>query len=659
MINVARTMGLANDPDEFPGTYSLFDAEARRRVWWDVFYYDLFVSDCMGHPPLIPDNSFTTHLPADVDEDMFGPSSTVLPGPSEGADGADRSSAYFALKCRLAQLVKNVKKQTFRDPLGEDPNELSIDQAALFEGDVTTFLAELPPTFRLELDRDWAEPTVPMPSTPAASALLAQKCELAILANRLILKLYLPFLKDSHTGSGKHQAVLATLNAAHAIIYASCMLHGVWANTRPAAFDFYDFSRALFDAAVVCAHAVIQQPGSILASEALKGVSCALDVLKVLGSESAADKSRVEAVRVVEMMKRKAEAARSNGVSNGAPAGMKRKRDVLDDERMEAGFQFPYVGPSVSSVKVDPGHSPSKAHNGLAPGKEASLAPPEGRKEKKQMREKDREKDKGRPPPVGIRARPSHPPTVNGRPRGASMSGNAAPVPAPRPLPPPRHTATPGSGPSSAVSSSTSHIQALPPHPAPALDPHDVYAQRPPQTPVQPTPVHEHMSRDDYQMQFSSDDADRRRYSSTFSDSPQGPSLFDPASLSQPSPVSYSTGPTPPNYYQYAPPPGPPHSSQGPPAYENAPPMGHPQNVAPPMNSLSMDASGGQGGLQMSTMVEPRYGMQYRPEHVQPMPTHEYHPSHPPPQPQGIPHAWLPPEQGGGAEMWTEYKYVG
>lgn len=44
MINVARMMGLANDPDEFPGTYSLFDAEARRRVWWDVFYYDLYVA---------------------------------------------------------------------------------------------------------------------------------------------------------------------------------------------------------------------------------------------------------------------------------------------------------------------------------------------------------------------------------------------------------------------------------------------------------------------------------------------------------------------------------------------------------------------------------------------------------------------------------------
>ena len=41
MVNVARMMGLAIDPDEFPGTYNLFKAETRRRLWWDVFYYDL------------------------------------------------------------------------------------------------------------------------------------------------------------------------------------------------------------------------------------------------------------------------------------------------------------------------------------------------------------------------------------------------------------------------------------------------------------------------------------------------------------------------------------------------------------------------------------------------------------------------------------------
>lgn len=118
MINVARMMGLAVDPDEFPGTYSLFEAETRRRVWWDVFYYDLyvaslrivlspptwltlpgrFISDCMGHAPLIPDNSFTTRLPADVDDEQFNPSSTSLP--ASDSEGSEHSTAYFVLKCK-------------------------------------------------------------------------------------------------------------------------------------------------------------------------------------------------------------------------------------------------------------------------------------------------------------------------------------------------------------------------------------------------------------------------------------------------------------------------------------------------------------------------------------------------------------------------------
>jgi Fungal specific transcription factor domain len=45
MVNIARLMGLARDPDEFTcgpaAKYTLWEAEMRRRMWWDVFYYDL------------------------------------------------------------------------------------------------------------------------------------------------------------------------------------------------------------------------------------------------------------------------------------------------------------------------------------------------------------------------------------------------------------------------------------------------------------------------------------------------------------------------------------------------------------------------------------------------------------------------------------------
>jgi len=41
VINVAHMMGLSTDPDEFPGKYNIFEAEQRRRVWWDIYYYDV------------------------------------------------------------------------------------------------------------------------------------------------------------------------------------------------------------------------------------------------------------------------------------------------------------------------------------------------------------------------------------------------------------------------------------------------------------------------------------------------------------------------------------------------------------------------------------------------------------------------------------------
>lgn len=58
-----------------------------------------FVSDCMGHPPLIADNSFTTRMPAEVDEEHFNPSSMSLPVLPAG-ESLEKGTQYFVLKCR-------------------------------------------------------------------------------------------------------------------------------------------------------------------------------------------------------------------------------------------------------------------------------------------------------------------------------------------------------------------------------------------------------------------------------------------------------------------------------------------------------------------------------------------------------------------------------
>ena len=60
----------------------------------------------MGQVPSIQDGTYTTKLPADVDEEQFGPSSTSPPLPlprRAGGDPTEVGFAYFIQKCRFVK----------------------------------------------------------------------------------------------------------------------------------------------------------------------------------------------------------------------------------------------------------------------------------------------------------------------------------------------------------------------------------------------------------------------------------------------------------------------------------------------------------------------------------------------------------------------------
>lgn len=146
MVNVARQVGLNQDPDEgavdsgersslrtrsakshklhseASSPYTPFIAEMRRRIWWDIVCYDLcvdcfhllssplnliyrFLSDAMGHEPLIAHNSFTTKIPCgDVDEEAFGPSSAIIPMVSlTNGNTYTGGIKSFEIKCRYVK----------------------------------------------------------------------------------------------------------------------------------------------------------------------------------------------------------------------------------------------------------------------------------------------------------------------------------------------------------------------------------------------------------------------------------------------------------------------------------------------------------------------------------------------------------------------------
>jgi hypothetical protein len=132
LVNIARLMGLAIDPDESPGLWTIFEAEMRRRVWWDIVFYDVYVpsplplpvlrstsslhrlvSDCMGQPDLVTEHSYTTKMPKDLDDDPFLKRQQILPLPSLPAISEDgkmysqqeNGFQYFQLKCRCVCLL--------------------------------------------------------------------------------------------------------------------------------------------------------------------------------------------------------------------------------------------------------------------------------------------------------------------------------------------------------------------------------------------------------------------------------------------------------------------------------------------------------------------------------------------------------------------------
>ncbi|KAJ3826316.1 hypothetical protein F5880DRAFT_1545595 [Lentinula raphanica] len=252
----------------------------------------------------------------------------------------------------------------------------SIDQAASMEAEVRAWLNDLPAYYQLDGD-------INRNTTGAEPTLIAQRCEVAMTAHRLVLRVYLPFLKK-HAAGVPHQASLGSVNAAHGIMKAAMALSELWkqqgssipSSLTPALFDFYPFSRCVFDAAVVCAHAVIKQPSTVWAATAMEDVDVALGILKGVpasrfgsGVGAAYVVSSSDCIRIVEALKSNAEGGEGSrrGASPNVPS--KRKHHEVDDHRSSSPPPTPaYVYPTVSTTAISPSGqefpqtSPSATH---------------------------------------------------------------------------------------------------------------------------------------------------------------------------------------------------------------------------------------------------------------------------------------------------------
>lgn len=253
----------------------------------------------------------------------------------------------------MAQLVKSVQSRIIRDPAPDSatPHQYTIDQATQLADEIRAFFDRLPAAYRLSMHNPSASNTSSFPSETATqllpSILIAQQCGLVVPAQRLIIKVYLPFLRTLKAhGSPLLQASLATVNAAHVIVQASRTLyrHSV-VTSLPA--SHYSFQRSLFDAAAVCAHGVIRQPTSLWAEKAMDDVQHALDILRdpnVCGDI-------IEAVNVIDVLKHRGQRALSGkDTTTGGDSNAQHKRKVDDVEKeeldvlVEKHWKLPFIG---------------------------------------------------------------------------------------------------------------------------------------------------------------------------------------------------------------------------------------------------------------------------------------------------------------------------
>jgi len=374
---------------------------------------------------------------------------------------------------RLAQLVKNLKRRTHHDQLDLEANDLVLEESVELEGKINQFISDLPTDYQIDLNSS----SLLEEEDLHTSLTLARSCELQIVANRMIISLYVPYLK-AHSVNPLHQASLAIMNAAHKII--RCMkiwqshwnCPGVRERGRWGSFGvYYEYGRILFDAAVVCASIAIDGTGGAFAACLTGDVDSALEVLKDIEASKGAKRRNAvgagtpgdvganvsEPVAIVEMLKQKIE---TNKV-----AGIKRKRQTSETDAFQSGFRIPFVGAAVSTPIPNPtplvppeftsdtSPVPPRDRSELAAKikvEEKSDDPISGKKKQKQKpvkderdiptdkrkllaksKPKDKERDKEtKYPSYGIRVRPGLPPPYTRNRGPTTRTPKPSPVPA-------------------------------------------------------------------------------------------------------------------------------------------------------------------------------------------------------------------------------------
>ncbi|KAF9463285.1 hypothetical protein BDZ94DRAFT_1259585, partial [Collybia nuda] len=399
LVNTARALGLAQDPDmDMPKGAKRFskqsenEKEVRRMLWWETMFYDTFISDALKQPALTSTSSYSTRIPAcaspppPVVPSFSGPSSRKGQGNEEdefeigdgdadeedsdeegdnvpwnaasrgqgkglrkyvssskgrgkgkdrvevGGEGS-KDEVFFGVRCRLTQLTQSIKHEFSHPGCECCGSGYTLDHAFKLESDIRTWISDLPQSLKLD-----SAPASGVKSNDAkANAVIA--AELAVMANRLIIAAYVPFLKpssmsssSSHASRSWSPASRSTVDAAQGVISAGRVLHMLTrsngAGNEMLMKEFYPLDKAFLDAVAICAHAGLGGGAKALKGKGvMEDVAIGLDVLTAMGGSV-----RGEMGKIVCALKTKVDGL-SSEVADCAKADgnlLKRKHDQVE-----------------------------------------------------------------------------------------------------------------------------------------------------------------------------------------------------------------------------------------------------------------------------------------------------------------------------------------
>ncbi|KAF5348876.1 hypothetical protein D9756_009776 [Leucocoprinus leucothites] len=324
MVNVAREIGLGKEkagwqegeerPPSRPDGRDSRRAweDFRRLVWWDVMFYDLFTSDALGHPSLIPPMSYSVRVP-----DLTGNLDEIA------------TRRYVIARCRLIQVAQRVKHRL------SHPDcccGYTFDQAAALEDEI----------------RRWSRESLPQDDDEKADE-RRHNWELSLVAQVLILRVYVPFLisassaaaakkqarvpgkpgpgeKPQIQGNAMAMATQSCLGAAQAILRLGNKLNaslfkepGNSTLVNPLFLDLYPLERLVLDAVIITQSSTAVSVVS--EAEVRRGMEIMMDREFALGRERR---------EIWEMMKQRVLVPGKLQIpTQGMMAAIKRKHDQL------------------------------------------------------------------------------------------------------------------------------------------------------------------------------------------------------------------------------------------------------------------------------------------------------------------------------------------